>query len=83
MNYKHRLSGQTIDNLTPLALTDVVSGMTARASGVVTVLQTSLSGGGVNMDSGSIISALESIACEIDDIREIVHHFHLKSGVTQ
>jgi len=80
MDCKHRLSGQTIDDLTPPALTDIVSGMTARASGVVTVLQTSLSSGGFEMDSGSIISALESISCELEDIQNIVHHFHLKSG---
>jgi len=78
--YKHRLSGQTIDDLTPLVLTDIVSGMTARANGVVTVMQSSLSAGGFDMDSGSMISALESISCEIEDIRNIVHHFYKVSG---
>jgi len=80
MNFENRLSGQLIKDLSPLDLADIVSGMTARASGVVNALQASMSSGEGGLDAGSIISALESIGCEIEDIRNIVHHFHKVSG---
>lgn len=76
MNYENRLSGQSLDNLTALALTDIVSGMTARANGIITALQSALSSGEIEMDSGSIISALESVSLEIEDIQEIVRQFY-------
>ena len=76
MNFENRLSGQSLEKLTPLGLTDVVNGMSARASGVVNALQVALTAGEIQMDSGSIISALESVSLEIKDIRSIVHHYH-------
>ena len=76
MNFENRLSGQSLEKLTPLALTDIVSGMTARANGIVTALQSAMSGGDIEMDSGSIISSLESVSLELEDIQEIARLFH-------
>ena len=76
MNDESRLSGHTLENLTPLSLTDIVNGMAARASGVVNALQVALTAGEIQVDSGSIISALESVSLEIEDIQEIVRLFY-------
>ena len=76
MNFENRLSGQSLEKLAPLGLADVVNGMSARASGVVNAMQVALTAGEIQMDSGSIISALESVSLEIEDIRCVVCKFH-------
>ena len=76
MNCENRLSGQSIENLTPLSLTDIVSGMTARSRGIVAALQASLSGSQLTLCDGEFISALEAVNLELADIQSVVQQFH-------
>ena len=76
MFHENRLSGHAMENLSSLALTDIVNGMTARASGVITTLQSAMSGDGIELDQNSIINPLASVYLEIEDVKNIVQHFY-------
>lgn len=71
-NFKHRIDGDLTDSLD---LTDIISGMTCRAIGVLKLLV-------INQDNGSVVAdhiasaALDAAIAEIEDINATIQAYH-------
>lgn len=72
-NFKHRIDGDLTDSLD---LSDIISGMTCRAKGVLQLLV-------INQDQGGVVAdhiasaALHAAIAEIEDINATIQAYHV------
>ena len=76
---ENRLSDREMKEFTPLTLTDNVGSMVTRSHGIIRTLQSAVAGSEIQLDSGSIISALECVGLQIGDINALVRQYHKQS----
>ncbi len=73
INFKHRLNGYQNSSC---GLFDAVNAMSGRATAILIMIQSDFVIDDERLCDEIILNALEAVACEINDIKEIVNQYH-------